>query len=113
LCFVADFSAGSPRAEPSPARKAAAVWLRRARHSLQRSARWKRVKSGGGGVGGRGALECEPPPPPPGTPGAGRAGGRADGARPSGTRDDLRRRAAVVRGRLTRDFGRFPPVPSE
>ena len=47
------------------------------------------------------------------TPGAGRAGGRADGARPSGTRDDLRRRAAVVRGRLTRDFGRFPPVPSE
>lgn len=39
--------------EPSTARKEAAVWLRRARHSL-RSARWKRVKSGGGGGGGGG-----------------------------------------------------------
>lgn len=56
--------------EPSTARKEAAVWLRRARHSL-RSAKWKRVKSGGGGGGGRGAPECGPPPPTSGPWGQG------------------------------------------
>lgn len=105
LCFVADFSARSPRTEPSeeggggvaaasatlPAECQVEEGKERRR---RRQRRWW----------GRGALECGPLPlPHPGTPGA----GRADGACPSGTRDCLGRRAAVVWGRSTRDFG-FP-----